>query len=112
MIEDYFSQQEYLVYNLAFSNFSRCEYPLNLLFETMYTFIEVEKEEKVFICVNSSVPGFFEMLQARQIGENNARHLLFTPFINSELNGIADIKIEIVSEVTHEGVEGDIITLI
>jgi len=37
--------------------------------------------------------------------------LIFTPFINNELKGIADLKIEIISEVTHEEVEGDIITL-
>jgi len=50
---------------MAFSNFSRCQYPLNLLFENMFTLIEIEREEKEFICLNSSIPGYLEMLQAR-----------------------------------------------
>ncbi|KAL4465301.1 hypothetical protein ABPG74_002015 [Tetrahymena malaccensis] len=104
-----FKNKGYQIFDNSFYNFQKCEYPINMIFNEEYKFVEINAEEKEYFCLDSSIPGLLQLIQTRINIQEKFKILVFTPFQNPNLNGLQDLKIEVISETDAQNIEQDLI---
>ncbi|EAR93239.2 hypothetical protein TTHERM_01119490 (macronuclear) [Tetrahymena thermophila SB210] len=107
-----FNNQGFQIFDNSFYNFQKCEYPINMIFNEEYKFVETNAEEKEYFCLDSSIPGLLQLIQTRINFQEKFKILVFTLVYNKNLNGMQDLKIEVISETDAQNLEEDIISLI